>query len=480
MHPHPVVPDPIPPRSRAMVFLSGMLFLGVCLALLFAWSHAWGAPAAQYTLTDLGEGIAATIAHDAPTVVGTRIINRQQFAAQLSPTSATLGTLPGGLGSRATGVLGGRIVGDSGTGPNGFYTHGFLYQNGVMRDLGTTGAMDLFSSATDLNTTDITGYGDSPDRRRTVPVLWVDGTAILQLPTLGGTTGSVDAINAMGDAVGNSDTATGQTHCTLWKAMGELVDCHSASGGTLSFGLGINTAGQIVGQAYPPSGQHGFVWLPLTGMVLLPPLPGDTTSSAYAINADGDIVGYSTLESTCACPPLHQAATLWVNGQPIDLNTRVTNGDGVTLTAAVGISDDGVIVGYGTINGAVPCCSPPFPPRALPPWASRPSPRRPLPSSKPIRAISTVMASSTRWGSTTPAISGSASGGMRSARRCPASSRAWRWAILTMMAEQTSSASMAGPSGSAPTARPGAMCPATSPALPPGILTAMARRIWSD
>jgi uncharacterized membrane protein len=332
-------------RKRQMA----MKNLGVVLSLLLCAVPCAGAT--RYMLTDLGEGIVTTIAHDSNVVVGTRIVGGQQVAFQLYPTVLNLGVLPGGNFSLANGTRDGRYVGYASTGLFGLRTHAFVYdgRTGVMQDLGTTGGSDLFSAATDLNATDIVGYADSADGTTIVPVVWVGGTAILVLPTLGGGLGYVDAVNDLGDAAGNSRTTAGATHCTLWRATGEVFDCHSI--GTVSFALGINNAGQVVGVTTTPEGARGFVWLPLTGAILLPPVPGDTVSFAYALNADGDIVGRSYLPAPCACTPTHEAAVVWQNGQPVDLLPQVNNGQGWVLSAAVGINDTGIIVGYGTFEG---------------------------------------------------------------------------------------------------------------------------------
>jgi uncharacterized membrane protein len=307
--------------------------------------------AARYRLTDLGEGGVRTIAHDSTVVVGSRFVNGHQVAFQLHPTAVNLGFLPGGDFSLALGTRGGRHVGYSSTGLYALRTHAFVYdvRTGVMQDLGTTGEAAWFSVATDLNATDIVGYGASADVANTVPLRWVDGTALLVLPTLGGGEGWVEAINDLGDAVGSSRTAEGFTHCAIWQATGELLDCHSD--GIISVGLGINNAGQVAGISWTNEGTRGFVWLPLTGGIVLPPVAGDVHALAYAINADGDVVGGSYLPAPCACPPTHEAAVVWQNGQPVDLLPQVNNGQGWVLSVALGINDAGVIVGYGTFEG---------------------------------------------------------------------------------------------------------------------------------
>ena len=46
-----------------------------------------------------------------------------------------------------------------------------------------------------------------------------------------------------------------------------------------------------------------------------------------------------------------KAAVLWEGAKPHDLLPRVTNGTGWVLAVAIGMSDTGVIAGYGRLNG---------------------------------------------------------------------------------------------------------------------------------
>jgi hypothetical protein len=192
----------------------------------------------------------------------------------------------------------------------------------------------------------------SPFTRLTATIDWYTGSFSDRL--LGSGEGHASAINAQGDIAGGYRTLSGQTHCALWPSSGGMVDCHTSTVATsFSTGLDINTPGQVVGFATTSQGQRGFVWLPLIGMILLPPLPGDSLSSASGINDAGEVVGRSLLQNpACACPPfLHQAAVLWDNGQPVDLQSRVTNSTGWALTHALAINNAGVIVGTGTLDG---------------------------------------------------------------------------------------------------------------------------------
>lgn len=71
-------------------------------------------------------------------------------------------------------------------------------------------------------------------------------------------------------------------------------------------------------------------------------------SEALAINDRGQIVGLSSnrlgIEGI-------QHATLWENGQIVDLNDLIPAGAGWTLELASGVNNRGQIVGYGVHDG---------------------------------------------------------------------------------------------------------------------------------
>jgi hypothetical protein len=83
------------------------------------------------------------------------------------------------------------------------------------------------------------------------------------------------------------------------------------------------------------AGKRGFVWVPLTDMLLLPSLHGDSQSSTYAINDAGVVVGRSFLPDPNTVGNLHVAAVHWDNGTPTDLLSLVTNGHGWALISPV-------------------------------------------------------------------------------------------------------------------------------------------------
>src|SRR5262249_6947509 len=107
----------------------------------------------------------------------------------------------------------GQVVGYSYT-ATGQY-HAFLWQNGIMTDLGT-------------------------------------------LP--GGSYSSAQGINNQGQVAGYSQNANGQFHAFLWQN-GHFTDLKTLFGGTTSYAYGIDDSGRVVGYADTPTGQfHAFLY----------------------------------------------------------------------------------------------------------------------------------------------------------------------------------------------------------------------------
>jgi probable HAF family extracellular repeat protein len=179
----------------------------------------------------------------------------------------------------------------------------------------------------------------------------------IDLGTLGGPNAAAFAINARGQVVGEADLGSGDTHAFRWTDLngngqadpGEMIDLGTL-GGTFSAALGVNSAGQVVGESTTRNGQtHAFIWTDRNRngrsdpgeMVDLPPLRGGNFAAAFAINDRGRVVG----ESNHPAPPVQAGggkapsgfdAVVWEGGR-----LRSDIGYGVAL----GVNSSGQVVG---------------------------------------------------------------------------------------------------------------------------------------
>jgi probable HAF family extracellular repeat protein len=188
--------------------------------------------------------------------------------------------------------------------------------------------------------------------------LWVHG-AQRQIPSLGGFI-EANALNQLGQVVGESSSSTTPSHAFLWSG-GQSIDLGVLSGGeaggncgfcaapNFSNALAINDSGEIVGQS-AAAGQvlHAFVWRS-GGMEDLGALPGDNRSSASSINNRGQIVGWSGHATGVIID--YTRAALWSHGTIVDLNEYLPANSGWTLDIAVAINSSGQIAGTGHRNG---------------------------------------------------------------------------------------------------------------------------------
>ena len=309
-----------------------------------------GADQVSYTVTDLGSlgsfhSLAASI-NESGLVVGSA--NTPASGYELAVVFAGEGTVFPLTGEAVSGAFAsgvndhGVIVGMT----DSFGLHGFVFDGGLLIDLGTPMG-GWVSEACGVNNAGIVVGSASDLHGFTKAVRWdkVDGVYVPSaLPALGPMASAARAVNTSGVIVGMCDQPPLVGVPCIWDNAG----VRSLGVETSSYGeaLAINDAGRVVGYSFTQRGTMAFVWDQQSGTTDLGNL-GGFHASAQAINNSGEVVGQSYIGGTSAA----QHAFVWRNGVMTDLNTVTVNGAGWTLWNATDIADDGRIVGGGVLNG---------------------------------------------------------------------------------------------------------------------------------
>ena len=239
--------------------------------------------------------------------------------------------------------------------PSDQSTHAFLWQRGVMTDLGTLGGPNSGTSyspfsdrgeiggAAETSTPDPNGedfcfFGTQLTCR---PVVWHDGT-ITALPTLGGNNGAANQVNNRGQVAGTAENDVPLPPCLQNQGLALPVIWENSAvlplplfpGDQAGVALAINDNGRSVGFSASCTDAHALIWQ--DGMATDLGGLGGTSSIANAINNQNQVVGQSNLAGDTI---FH--AFLWQDGVMTDLGTL----PGHFLSVAFGVNSKGQIVG---------------------------------------------------------------------------------------------------------------------------------------
>ena len=339
-------------------------------------------PIKQYNVNDLGVlpakkarvSVPAAI-NDQGQVTGTSgMISLDESAFLYHPKGSKeamedLGKNYGGIshGFALNGV--GNVVGDSTFGTSEAIGHAALFRNGKIADLGTLKG-GVYSRATGINASEqVVGFSFAkPDDSSTSRAfVWTASTGMLDIGTLGGVSAQAFGINDSGFVTGASQLASMSqelTHAFIYPAnsrpgpgINRMVDLGTL-GGNDSYGMAINANNHVVGYSTLNGGidrVHAFLYdgRKMRDLGSLDSLPsGNDQSYALGINMIDQVVGYTYAPAltgegdNASAHPVRQVAFIYSQGVMMDLNGLIGPDAArrYLLRAATGINNSGQIV----------------------------------------------------------------------------------------------------------------------------------------
>jgi|SRR5581483_981625 len=239
-------------------------------------------------------------------------------------------------------------------GPLGTQQRAFLWQNGVMEDIGDLGGTNSASYVINDNgqISGVSFINTNPDPSTgtfAIHPFFYENGVMADMGTLGGTFAEPFGMNDIGDIAGHSLLKDDQiVRAFLWTD-GKMHDLGTL-GGDFSTAYAVNDRREAVGWAFTEDNTTFRAVRWKNGKVLDLGTPnGAPCAAAFSINAEGQIVGSG---QTCETDLLH--AFLWERGHMTDLNVFVPPELDVTLFEATFIADGGEITVAGSFpNGDV-------------------------------------------------------------------------------------------------------------------------------
>jgi len=318
------------------------------------------AAAPQYNIVDLGLLSGATFSQGINISANGEIVVGRNLGTQYKAFSWTEGA-----GMQALGNLSGR---------------NYAVANGVN------------NAGTIVGTSTTTAFGSAP-----LPVIWQNGAATqLAMPT-GQTIGQAWSINSSGVIVGSVGSGLAQRAAIYGLNSSSVITATTVNGSYMNYAFDINDAGLVIGSGTDPNnaavnvglvydtktgvmtsvgalaGKNGalnyaisnngyvvgtsmtnqgsgspFLWSAATGMTAIPTMPDWSSATARGVNDNGWAVGNAG--TAYSVPFLYADGSTYLITDII-LNEAGWNFDTTTSASAMGITNDGTIIGTAKFNG---------------------------------------------------------------------------------------------------------------------------------
>lgn len=336
-------------------------FLALCLVAAFA-SSAASADAPQYTILDLGsltptglsQGI--NISPDGDTVVGRAVGTGYQAFYWTTGTGMTaLPNLAGRNYAIANAVNdAGIIVGASTTTSFGSGSLPVMWQNGVVTQL-TVPAGQGVGQANAINSSGVIVGSVNSSLAQRAAIFGAGGTTIITATTANGSyMNYAYGINDAGLIIGSGtdpNNAAVNVGLVYDTNTGTMTSIGALPGMNSALAFAVSNSGYVVGSSMTNQGAGTpFIWSQANGMTAIPFVAGATQAGARDVNDNGWVVG--TASTAFAIPYLYADGVSYTLDSLLPANSGwdfLTN----TYASALGISNNGTIIGTAVLNGQV-------------------------------------------------------------------------------------------------------------------------------